>query len=375
MNKTASSKSKKTAPPKPKPKPKKPTKKEKPILVKGYKAFTKNLTCLNKQYNIGETYTEPQAELCTNGMHFCANPLDVLQFYHPSFGTRYAQIEATNPKTEIGEPKSVTKELKIIKELSPVELITEAISKGSQESYSENTIKVQGQKHKTAFSIGTHHIAVADEYSTISAVEGCLSVAIARYGFSASLANGPTSVAIATGVSSIAVADNYDSVAVATSSNCLAQTTGQTSIAATTYTMTHAEALGDHSVAATTGLQTSATAGGSWSLAATINEDSTSLAKGTEAVAIVLGNRGKATASENAILAIAIGRESTAKGRLGSWIVLAERDKLGKIIAIHSAQIDGQKYKSNTEYCINNGKIALAPDPLKPKRNSEANET
>ncbi len=49
--------------------------------IKGYKAFNPGLVCNGKQYAENTTFEEPKAELCKCGMHFCQNPMDVLEYY------------------------------------------------------------------------------------------------------------------------------------------------------------------------------------------------------------------------------------------------------------------------------------------------------
>ena len=50
-------------------------------IIKGYKGFDKDLRCRDKQYEIGKTYTESEAEMCKKGMHFCENPHEVFGYY------------------------------------------------------------------------------------------------------------------------------------------------------------------------------------------------------------------------------------------------------------------------------------------------------
>ena len=49
--------------------------------MKGYKAYNKGLICRGKQYKENTVFTEKQANICKNGMHFCKEPLDVLSYY------------------------------------------------------------------------------------------------------------------------------------------------------------------------------------------------------------------------------------------------------------------------------------------------------
>ena len=51
------------------------------MKIKGYKAFNPGLVCNGKQYAENTTFEEPKAVLCECGMHFCQNPMDVLECY------------------------------------------------------------------------------------------------------------------------------------------------------------------------------------------------------------------------------------------------------------------------------------------------------
>lgn len=46
-----------------------------------FKAFNKDMTCKGKQYAENTVFEEPKADLCRVGMHYCENPLDILNYY------------------------------------------------------------------------------------------------------------------------------------------------------------------------------------------------------------------------------------------------------------------------------------------------------
>lgn len=58
-----------------------------------YKAMDKNMMCRDKQYEVGKTYTEPEADCCHAGMHACENPLDVLHYYPLKDSPRFFEVE------------------------------------------------------------------------------------------------------------------------------------------------------------------------------------------------------------------------------------------------------------------------------------------
>ena len=82
--------------------------------MKGYKGFDKDLKCRGMQYSIGETATHNgNLKLCSSGLHFCENPLDVLAHYPPS-DSRFAEIEADEVANQLQrDNKCVAKSLYI----------------------------------------------------------------------------------------------------------------------------------------------------------------------------------------------------------------------------------------------------------------------
>jgi len=55
--------------------------------------------------------------------------------------------------------------------------------------------------------------------------------------------------------------------------------------------------------------------------------------------------------------AVLMGIDTKVKGKKGSWVCLIDKDKDRKIINIISFEIDGKKYKEDTYYWLQNGKI------------------
>ncbi|MDR0475085.1 MAG: hypothetical protein LBH43_15600 [Treponema sp.] len=95
--------------------------------MKGYKGFDKDLNCRGKQYEIGKTYKEKEAQLCNKGFHFVEYPLDAFSYYPPADG-RYAEIEAEDVTEEKdNDSKRVSKKINIKAEISISKLIEAAV--------------------------------------------------------------------------------------------------------------------------------------------------------------------------------------------------------------------------------------------------------
>lgn len=119
--------------------------------MKGYKGFNKNFTCLDKKYEVGETYTEDKIELCESGLHFCENPIDCLEYYNPIYRSRYCQVTADNVSSEVdntfsGDSKRVCGQLQIDKEIDINDIIKDGIEYIKEKSIFENNTQTEPRK-------------------------------------------------------------------------------------------------------------------------------------------------------------------------------------------------------------------------------------
>ena len=233
---------------------KKSAKSAKPITVHGFKGFTKDLKCRNKQYALGETYEEAEASLCNHGLHFCEYPLDCLGYYEPGLGSRYAEVIAENPSEERdGDSKRVTKKLTIGGELSFRGLIEAAVKFTFDRATWKDSDKATEEREA-------------------------------------------------------------------------------------------ASATGDYGAASATGWKGAASATGDYGAAS------------------ATGGKGAASATGEESVAMASGRDGKAKACLGSWIVLAERDREWKIKGMRCAVIDGETLKPDTYYALKDGEFVEVED-------------
>lgn len=95
--------------------------------MKGYKGFRKGLICKDKQYAENTIFEESEANICVNGMHFCKNPMDVLDYYplidNNGEMCEFSEVEALDETLTNDEKKYCTKKLKIGARLSLSEFI------------------------------------------------------------------------------------------------------------------------------------------------------------------------------------------------------------------------------------------------------------
>lgn len=83
-------------------------------------------------------------------------------------------------------------------------------------------------------------------------------------------------------------------------------------------------------------------------------------ASGESGTAAVTGWHGKASAIGKQCVAVAWGADSLARGAVGNWIVVSERDDDGNIIDAKIVKVDGDTIKADTWYKLANGEIVEA---------------
>ena len=81
---------------------------------------------------------------------------------------------------------------------------------------------------------------------------------------------------------------------------------------------------------------------------------------GDQSAATNTGYRSAATVEGKSSIAVVTGYDSSAKGSLGCWIVLTERDEEYEILHVEAFKVDGKKVKPDTFYKLVNGKLKEA---------------
>ena len=112
----------------------------------------------------------------------------------------------------------------------------------------------------------------------------------------------------------------------------------------------NAAASGDSGNAAASGRSGNAAASG-WS--------GNAAASGERGTAVATGEQGSSSANGEQCLAVAWGKDSRAKGKLGTWLVVTEYDS-GMILNAKLVQVDGLTVKEETWYTLKNGEMVEA---------------
>ena len=106
--------------------------------IKGYKVFNPDWTCRGFKYEVGKTYKiDGGIEICKEGFHFCQKVSDCFNYYSFDCKNKVAEIEATGI-VETEENKSVTNEIKIVREMSWQEVLA-LVNTGNCNTGNRNT--------------------------------------------------------------------------------------------------------------------------------------------------------------------------------------------------------------------------------------------
>ena len=271
--------------------------------MKAYKGFDKYLKCREFQYEVGKEYEEGSAKLCKKGFHACENPLDTFRYYGPT-DSRYCEVDVDDNGERNGDDSKVCgKHIKIGAEIGLKGVINAGVRFVFDKCESATEENASGWRGNAAAS-GWRGNAAASGWSGNAAASG-------ESGNAA--ASGESGNAAASGVSGNAAASGVSG---------------------------NAAASGESGNAAASGVSGNAAASG-WS--------------GTAAVT---GRYGKASAIGNQCVAVAWGQDSLARGSVGNWLLVSERDDDGNIIDAKIVRVDGEAVKENTWYTLQNGEIS-----------------
>jgi hypothetical protein len=137
-----------------------------------------------------------------------------------------------------------------------------------------------------------------------------------------------------------------------------AATTGDSAHAATTGYSAHAATTGYYAHAATTGDSAHAATTGDSAHAATTGDSANAATTGRYANAATTGYSDdvRASVSDEGAIAAVLG-QGAAKGALGCWLVLTERDGDWNVLGVKAVRVDGKRVKAGVFYALRGGTV------------------
>ena len=302
-------------------------------IIKSYKGFNKNMTCLGFQYEEGKEYEEETADACHSGFHACEYPLDCLNYYSPNESV-YHEVEQSGEFDRGGDDSKIAStKIKIGARLDIPGLVKAAID------FTMSRVKKE---------------AGSDEDYGASSATGDKGASSATGNCGASSATGYYGASSATGYYGASSATGYKGASSATG-NCGASS-----------------ATGDYGASSATGNCGASSATGYKGASSATGDYGASSATGNCGASSATGYKGASSANDPESVAVAWGYKGKAMGVLGSHIVLAEWKYIGKkdddrydrseqkaweFVGAKMFRVDGEKVKPDTWYRLENGEL------------------
>ena len=329
--------------------------------MEGYKGFEKGLICRGKQYAENTVFEEDKAVICNSGMHFCKEPMDVLDFYPPE--SEFAKVEALDEAKTDDNRKYVTKKLKVGAKISFAELVKAQVEIDVEKAKEEGSGNFAQGYYGHAAAQGECGHAAAQGECGHAAAQGYYGHAAAQGECGHAAAQGKRGHAAAQGYRGHAAAQGKRGHAAAQGNEGHAAAQGERGHAAAQGNEGHAAAQGECGHAAAQGERGHAAAQGECGHAAAQGKRGHAAAQGKRGHAAAQGDEGHAEVGGKEAIAAAFGIEGKARACLGSWIMLAEwKYENGRwhIADVKTAKIDGEKLKPDTWYMLKNGEFEEA---------------
>ena len=156
--------------------------------MKCFKGFDKDLKCRDFQYEIGKKYTEEKADICNYGFHACEFPMDVFNYYPPSY-SRYCEVDLeANDQKSHDDSKRVGKKISVKAEIGIAGIIKAGVEyiKEQVDWKNDNATNTGYQSAATntgyqsaATNTGNQSAATNTGYRSAAIVEGKESIALA----------------------------------------------------------------------------------------------------------------------------------------------------------------------------------------------------
>ena len=131
-------------------------------IIKSYKGFNKDMTCKNKQYEVGKDYEEDKAVACECGMHACEYPLDCFKYYPPSKSVYYEVEQSGDISRHDDDSKIASTKMRIGAQLNIAGIVNAAI-KYTKEKAEKTCIEYK------AATAGNHGAATAGNHGAATA--------------------------------------------------------------------------------------------------------------------------------------------------------------------------------------------------------------
>ena len=318
--------------------------------MKAYKGFNKDMTCTPNgctpfQYKEGETYEEPEADLCKKGFHACLDPLDCLNHYNICDSVyREVELDDVSDQRKRNDTKVCGKKIRIGAKLSikdivkaSVDFTMDRVKKEGTNSGNSAQLASSGDSAKLASSGNSAKLASSGDFAQLASSGN--SAKLASSGNSAQLASSGDSAKLASSGNSAKLASSGDSAQLASS--------------------------GDFAQLASSGNSAKLASSGNSAKLASSGDFAKLASSGDSAQLASSGDFAQLASSGKNSVVMSAGINGKVKAAVGNWIAIAEwkiKDSHFAPVGIVAAKVDGEKIKADTWYKCENGQLVEAEE-------------
>ncbi len=342
--------------------------------MKGYKAFKKGLICRGKQYAENTVFEEDEAKVCEKGMHFCKNPLAVLDYYplidDKGNMSEFAEVEALDEPVTDDNQKYCSKKLKIGAKISFAQLVQASVN-FDYEKIGETKVKTTKKDNAQIGSSGdSAKIGSSGNYAQIGSSGNCAQ--IGSSGDSAKIGSSGDSAQIGSSGNCAQIGSSGDYAQIGSSGN-YAQigSSGYSAKIGSSGYYAQIGSSGDYAQIGSSGYSAQIGSSGDYAqigssgYSAKIGSSGDSAKIGSSGDSAKIGSSGnyaKITSEGKYSVICCAGNGSIAKGEVGSWITLSEwqwnaEEQADIPVCVKTEKIDGVKIKADTFYKLKNGEF------------------
>ena len=310
--------------------------------MKAYKGFNKDMTCTPTggkpfQYKEGETYEEPEADLCAKGFHACLDPLDCLNYYNICDSVyREVELDDVSDQRQREDTKVCGRKIKIGARLNLKDMIKTSVD------FVMESCKKEGTKSSDDYA----QLASSGDYAKLAS--SGYSAKLASSGYYAKLASSGDYTQLASSGYYAKLASSGDSAQLASSGDSAQlASSGDSAQLASSGDYTQLASSGDYTQLASSGYYAKLASSGDYTQLASSGDSAKLASSGKDSVVMSAGINGKV------------------KAAVGNWIAIAEwkiKDSHFVPVGIVAAKVDGEKIKADTWYKCENGKLVEAEE-------------
>ena len=287
--------------------------------IVAYKGFDKDFKCRDFQYEVGKTYEmDGNIKCCDRGFHACESPMEVFDHYD-MLSSRFAEVEQSGKiDKEDNSTKVCSSRIKIKAELKLADIINLGV-----EWLKEITAPSKIKANNSSNDGNSAKIGSSGDYAQIGSS-----------GYYAQIGSSGYSAKIGSSGNYAQIGSSGNSAKIGSS--------------------------GDYAQIGSSGYYAKIGSSGN---SAQIGSSGNSAQIGSSGDSAQIGSSGDSakidSSGQNSVIMCA-GYNSKAKAAIGSWITLAEWERIEgvwKPICVKTEQVDGEHIKADTYYKLINGKF------------------